>query len=91
MASHITKNMRVIMIKSAKKSLSVTGKAFFSDKKLLNYIIPPIPGPPGGIGAGFSSFSSTKTASVVRNIPAIEAAFSRAIRVTFAGSITPVS
>jgi hypothetical protein len=80
---------------------------FWAQKKLLlfkerafvkycgcDYIIPPIPpippGPPIGI-EGLSSFSSTITASVVRNIPAIEAAFSRAIRATFAGSITPAS
>ncbi len=56
------------------------------------YIIPPIPPPIGGIaGAGFSSFSFTNTHSVVSSIPAIEAAFSRATRVTLAGSITPVS
>jgi len=56
------------------------------------YIIPGIPPPIGGIaGAGVSSFSSTSTHSVVRNIPAIEAAFSKAIRDTLAGSITPAS
>ena len=58
-----------------------------------NYIIPPIPpipgAPPiGGIG-GVSSFSSAITHSVVRNIPAIEAAFSMATLTTFVGSITP--
>jgi hypothetical protein len=54
------------------------------------YIIPGIPPPmPCGGIEGWSSFSSTMTASVVRNIPATEAAFSRATRVTFAGSITP--
>ena len=52
------------------------------------YIIPPIPGLPIGI-AGFSSGLSTMRHSVVRNMPAIEAAFSRATRATFAGSITP--
>ena len=59
-----------------------------------NYIIPPIPPPiPPPIGgiAGLSSFSSTNTHSVVRNMPAIEAAFSSAMRVTLAGSITPAS
>src|SRR6056297_1936950 len=50
--------------------------------------IPPIPGPPAGIG-GSSSGSSTRTHSVVKNIPAIEAAFSSAILATFVGSITP--
>ncbi len=55
-----------------------------------DYIMPPIPPPipPAGIG-GSSSGSSTITHSVVRNIPAIEAAFSSAILVTFVGSITP--
>jgi len=43
---------------------------------------------PPGIG-GVSSSSSTKTHSVVKNIPAIEAAFSNAIRATLVGSITP--
>ena len=51
--------------------------------------IPPIPG--AGIGAGFSSFLSAITHSVVKNIPAIDAAFSRATRVTLAGSITPAA
>ena len=57
------------------------------------YIIPPIPPIPGApIGSsGLSSFFSTITHSVVRNIPAIEAAFSRATRVTFAGSTTPAA
>jgi hypothetical protein len=53
------------------------------------YIIPPIPpGGPAGIG-GSGSGSSTNTHSVVSSMPAIEAAFSRAILATFAGSITP--
>ena len=50
--------------------------------------MPPIPGAPIGI-SGLSSFFSTITHSVVRNIPAIEAAFSKATRATFAGSTTP--
>ena len=55
------------------------------------YIMPPIPPIPGFIAgiAGASSFLSAMTHSVVRNIPAIEAAFSSATRVTFAGSMTP--
>ena len=59
-------------------------------RKSRNYIIPPMPPIPGaGIaGAGFSSFLSAITHSVVKNMPAIEAAFSRATRVTLAGSIT---
>ncbi len=45
---------------------------------------------PGAIaGAGLSSFLSAITHSVVKNIPAIEAAFSSATRVTLAGSMTP--
>src|SRR5690554_7581814 len=55
------------------------------------YIIPPIPPPIGICGAGLSSLISVITHSVERNIPAMEAAFSNATRVTFAGSITPVS
>ena len=56
-----------------------------------SYIIPPIP--PAGIAgiAGTSAFFSAKTHSVVRNIEAIEAAFSKATRDTFVGSIIPAS
>ena len=63
------------------------------DIGFVDYIIPPIPPPipPGGIIGCLSSFSSTRTHSVVRNIPAIDAAFSKATRVTLAGSITPDS
>lgn len=55
-----------------------------------DYIMPPIP--PAGI-AGAASFSgrSTIAHSVVRNIPATDAAFSRATRDTLVGSITPAS
>lgn len=57
-----------------------------------NYIMPMPPMPGLGIaGAGFSSFFSAMTHSVVRNIPAIDAAFSKATRVTRAGSITPAA
>lgn len=52
--------------------------------------MPPMPGL-GIAGAGFSSFLSAMTHSVVRNMPAIEAAFSRATRVTLAGSMTPAA
>ena len=52
-----------------------------------NYIIPAI-----GFGvSSLSSFFSYITDSVVRIVPAIEAAFSNAIRVTFLGSIIPNS
>ena len=40
-------------------------------------------------GAGFSSFISEITHSVVSSIPATDAAFSSATLTTFAGSITP--
>lgn len=58
--------------------------------EIQNYIIPM---PPPGIaaGIGFSSLMSVITHSVVRNIPAILAAFSSATRVTLAGSTTPAS
>ena len=50
--------------------------------------IPPIP-PPAAARAGFSSFFSTKTHSVVSRSPAIDAAFWSAVRVTLVGSMTP--
>ena len=66
------------------------GGASWCQESSVFYIIPMPPMPPAGIaGAGLSSFFSAMTHSVVRNMPAIEAAFSRATRVTFAGSITP--
>ena len=47
---------------------------------------------PGAAGiAGVSSTLSTMRHSVVKNIPAIEAAFSSATRDTLAGSITPAA
>lgn len=51
--------------------------------------MPPIP--PAGIAgmAGASDFFSARTHSVVRNIEAIEAAFSSATRDTFVGSMIP--
>jgi len=52
---------------------------------------PPIPPPIGGIIGLSFSFSSANTHSVVRIMPAIEAAFSRATRVTLVGSITPAA
>ena len=55
--------------------------------RLSNYIMP---GWGAGI-AGFSSGLSTMRHSVVRNMPAIEAAFSRATRATLAGSMTPTA
>lgn len=55
-----------------------------------HYIMPPMPGLAIGI-SGLSSFLSQITHSVVRNMPATEAAFSRATRVTLAGSTTPAA
>ena len=57
-----------------------------------DYIIPPMPPiPPAGIWgmAGLSSGASPTIASVVRTRAAMEAAFWRAVRVTFAGSTMP--
>jgi hypothetical protein len=51
--------------------------------------MPPIPGLPIGIAEPPSSFFSANTQSVVNNIAATEAAFSKAIRLTLVGSITP--
>ena len=45
--------------------------------------------PAAPAGAGFSSFFSTTTHSVVRSRPAIDAAFCSAVRVTLVGSMTP--
>ena len=53
-----------------------------------NYIIPPS-GIAGAAGAG--SGMSTIPHSVVKNIPATDAAFSRATRLTLVGSMTPAS
>src|SRR5690606_18476460 len=53
------------------------------------YIMPGMPPPPIGGIAGASSLISIKAHSVVSIIPATEAAFSNAIRVTFLGSIIP--
>ena len=55
-----------------------------------HYIMPPIP-PAGIAGAGVSDFFSASTHSVVRNIEAIEAAFSKATRDTFVGSMIPAA
>ena len=52
-----------------------------------DYIIGPCIGGVGGTGSGMSAI----THSVVRNMPATEAAFWRAIRATLVGSITPAS
>ena len=45
--------------------------------------------PPAPASAGFSSFRSTTTHSVVSSNPAIDAAFCSAVRVTLVGSMTP--
>ena len=54
------------------------------------YIMPPIPGLPIGIAGSFSGLSQM-TLSVVRNMPAMLAAFSKATRATLAGSMTPTT
>ncbi len=74
--------------KSEKKRRKTCASLSFVIYTLQNYIIPPIPGAPIGIW-GFSSGLSTMRHSVVRNMPAMDAAFSRATRATFAGSMTP--
>jgi hypothetical protein len=54
------------------------------------YIMPPMSGMPPGIPPPpFSSGGSAMIASVTRMFFAIEAAFSRAERVTLVGSMTP--
>ena len=54
------------------------------------YIMPGMPPPPiGGIEGGLSSLILEITHSVVKSIPATEAAFSKATLTTLAGSITP--
>ena len=53
--------------------------------------MPGIPPPPIGGAAGVSSLMSTKAHSVVKIIPATDAAFSSATLVTFFGSIIPDS
>ena len=60
---------------------------------LKNLIIPDYIIPPAGIAGAAGSFSGMSTIphSVVRNMPATDAAFSRATRATFVGSITPAS
>ena len=68
----------------AKKAPSGAFFEYFS----LYYIIPPA-GIAGAAGAG--SGMSTIPHSVVRNMPATEAAFSRATRATLVGSMTPAS
>ena len=53
--------------------------------------MPPIGSPPPTGAGGFSSGLSATSASVVSISPAMEAAFWRAARVTFTGSITPAA
>ena len=66
--------------------LAMTRSVSYAD-----YIIPSIP-PPIGIGGvgGVGSLWLLMTHSVVSNIPAMEAAFSKATLDTFTGSMTPV-
>lgn len=71
--------------KSGQDTMVLT--AFYIYVYLLVYIMPGW----AGITGAFSSGLSTIRHSVVRNIPAIEAAFSRATRATLAGSMTPAA
>ena len=63
----------------------------FLNNNNVNYIIPGIPPPPIGGAGGVSSLISTNAHSVVKIIPATDAAFSSATLVTFFGSIIPDS
>ena len=74
-----------------KRSWKKNPRPLFYDRRGKCYIMPSMPGAPGIRISGLSSFFSTITHSVVRNIPAIEAAFSKAMRVTLAGSTTPAA
>ncbi len=69
-------------------------KLCFVRRMSTDYIMPPIPpmpgAPPAGIGASGSGMSVT-SASVVRIIFAMDAAFEMALLVTFAGSMIPAS
>lgn len=77
---------------SIKKPQSVTTRAFTFRLSGNNYIMPPMPPPiPPGAAGAFSSGSSATTHSVVSSRAAIEAAFSRARRVTLVGSMIPCS
>ena len=51
--------------------------------------MPPMSGIAGAPAAPFGSGLSPTIASVVTNKPAIDAASSKAVRTTYAGSITP--
>lgn len=84
------RNARIKLVDlSTKKRRSFQNAAFFYFGRK-HYIMPSMP-PPPGIAIGLSSLISDNTHSVVNNIPAIDAAFSKATRVTFVGSITPSS
>jgi len=75
-----------------KKGQPFARPAFCSFPFRLDYIIPSIP-PPMGMGGvgGVGSLWLLMTHSVVSNMPAMLAAFSKATRDTFTGSMTPVS
>jgi hypothetical protein len=82
-------NIKCKKYKTIKKRFNAYLKRFLYSLFHGIYIIPGIPPPPiGGIG-GVSSLISTRAHSVVKIMPATEAAFSNAIRVTFFGSIIP--
>ena len=78
-----------IILSTKRKKYQQSFLRFIMPCRVYNYIIPPMPGaPPIGIAGSFSGLSTMRH-SVVRNRPAIDAAFSRATRDTFAGSMTP--
>ena len=81
-------NIKYFILMRNKKDPAFDSRVFFAYFGGC-YIIPPIP--PAGIAgiAGASLFFSASTHSVVRNIEAIDAAFSNATRATFVGSMIP--
>jgi len=76
----------LLIVLLIKKPANLAGFFIFH---CISYIIPGIPPPPICGIAGVSSLISEITHSVVSNIPATDAAFSRATLTTLAGSITP--
>ena len=83
------------VVTNAKGCPSVDGQPFTCGRLTgapFVYIMPMpfMPGAPAGIG-GRGSFFSASTHSVVRNMEAIEAAFSSATRATLVGSRMPAS
>lgn len=90
----ITHNMQrtsFIIRKKGTRTMRIPLLLFYKIQIILPiYIMPPMPGCAIG-AAAFSSGLSQMRHSVVRNMPAIDAAFSRATRSTLAGSMTPAA